>query len=56
MESDDPVLEIMAIDNCLVDTSCEINVNDDFDGTITSLAMSVVAVEVIGARPPRRPK
>jgi hypothetical protein len=56
LESDDPVLEIVAIDNCLVDTSCEINVNNDFDGTITSPAMSVVAVEVIGTRPPRRPK
>jgi hypothetical protein len=56
LESDDPVVEIVAINNCLVDTSCEINVNNDFDGTITSPAMSVVAHEVIGTRPPRRPK
>ena len=56
LESDDPVLEIVAIDNCRVDTSCEINVNTDFDGTITSLAMSVVANELIGTRPPRRPR
>lgn len=56
LEADDPVTEIIAIDNCRVDTACEININNDFDGTITSQAMSVVAYELIGSRPPRRPR
>ena len=54
-EADDPVQTVLSVECAYVDSSHEITVNDDFDGTVTFPALSMVCHELIGGRPATRP-
>ena len=52
---EDPIVEISSVENAYADGDHEVNVNDDFDGTVDFPAKSMICHELIGSRPATRP-
>lgn len=53
--SDNPIQTVVSVECAFADSDHEINVNNDFDGTVEFPALSIVAWELIGTRPATRP-
>ncbi len=52
---DNPVADVLAVECLYSDAEHQINVNDDFDGTVEFQSKAMICHELIGSRPATRP-